>query len=265
MSVRVAEDARMMLRMEKIQKYGASGGTENRGILTDIKAADLPDESLMDFCSAPYEFEETALWVKEDLQRLYYHAGTANRFSEKYLKYLPQLESFIKQAGSYCLTKAVLEQKGYQFPKLADRTIPDLVQMVSFHIRKCHAAIEGLYRDNNMLGFVYLRWELRLIRLGERLKATGVKIQKIIEGRLGADDLMERQETFRGKARSNENGSGLSKSLSIRRHCRWTTPWLRICCGKRSSSISSSGNMNGWKGRCCALWGLNLTNQFRSL
>ncbi len=93
-----------------------------------------------------------------------------------------QLESFIKQAGTYCLTKAVLEQKGFSFPKLEDLTILKLVRMTSFHIRKCHAAIDGLYRDNNKLGSVYLQWELRWISLSERLKATGLKIQKIQEG-----------------------------------------------------------------------------------
>ncbi|MBR6089640.1 MAG: hypothetical protein IKP86_06880 [Anaerolineaceae bacterium] len=193
-------------------------GSKNHGVPFDIKAADLPDESLDDFSNAPFEFEETALLVKEDLQRLYFHAGTANRFSEKYLKYMVQLEQFIKQAGSCCLTKSVLEQKGLSFPQLEDLNIMDLVRMVSFHIRKCHAAIDGLYRDNSKLGSVYLQWELRWISLGERLKATDMKIRRIREGKIIADDLIEREEPFRGKPQTNGTSSGIPKSIHLNPH-----------------------------------------------
>ena len=218
MSMRTAETVRNIQQADNLRKYGQSGGKENRGILTNIKAADLPDESLTDFSDTPYEFEETALLVKEDLQRLYYHAGTANRFSEKYLKFLPQLESYIKQAGSFCLTKAVLEQQGLEFPKLQDLTTPDLIRMVSFHIRKCHAAIEGLYRDNDRLGSVYFQWELRWISLGERLKTTDAKIRKISEGKLRADELLERQEPLRSRPQSGDTVNGFPKSLFVNPH-----------------------------------------------
>lgn len=201
-------------KMENIRKYGQSGGPDGRGILTDIKADELPDESLQEFSNAPYEFEESALLVKEDVQRLYYHAGTANRFSENYLKYCTELERYIRQAGSLCLTKAVLEQKGFEFPKLADFSTLELIRMVSFHIRKCHAAINGLYQDNNKLGFVYFQWELRWINLGERLKATEVKIQKIRDGKINADDLLERENAFPERSRTNEGkNTGLSKNV----------------------------------------------------
>ena len=200
------------------QNIGAANIRENRGVPEHFKAADLPDETLNDFSDAPFEFEETAELVQEDVQRLYYHAGTANRFSEKYLKYMIQLESFIKQAGTYCLTKAVLEQKGFSFPKLEDLTILKLVRMTSFHIRKCHAAIDGLYRDNNKLGSVYLQWELRWISLSERLKATGLKIQKIQEGKLKADDLIDRETPFRNKPRTNECSTGLPSKLLLNPH-----------------------------------------------
>ena len=178
------------------QKYGNSGGPERRGILTNIKAADLPDESLLDFSSTPYTFEESALLVAEDMEKLHYLAGTANRFSDKYLKCLPQLEKYINKAGSLCLTRAVLEQKGFTFPKLENLNTLDLLEKVSFHIRKCHAAIDGLYRDNDRLGFVYLQWELRWINLGERLKATETKIQRIKNGELKADALLRSDDSF---------------------------------------------------------------------
>ena len=192
----------------KREKYGRSGGPEGRGILAKIKSTDLPDETLQDFSSAPFTFEETAQLVAEDMEKLHYMAGTANRFSENYMKCLPQLERYINKACSLCLTKAVLEQKGFSFPKLENLNTLDLICMVSFHIRKCHAALDGLYRDNNRLGYVYLQWELRWINLGERLKATEVKIQKVKAGKLKADDLLSREENFREEARAKTDLSG---------------------------------------------------------
>ena len=86
--------------------------------------------------------------------------------------------------------------------------------MVSFHIRKCHAAINGLYQDNNKLGFVYFQWELRWINLGERLKATEAKIQNIRNGKISADDLLQKENAFPEKNRTNEGkNTGLSKNV----------------------------------------------------
>ena len=195
----MTDTAGLVKNIRKQEKYGNSGGPENRGILTDIQAVDLPDETLLDFSAAPYTFEESALLVMEDMEKLHYMAGTSNRFSEKYLKCLPQLEKYISKAGSFCLTKAVLEQKGLSFPKLENLNTLDLISRVSFHIRKCHAAIDGLYRDNDKLGFVYLQWELRWINLGERLKSTEAKIQKIRDGELKADFLFHREGSFRNR------------------------------------------------------------------
>ena len=197
MEIEMADTKQLADDIFKRQEYGKSGGPDGRGILTNIKAADLPDESLMDFSAVPYTFEESALLIMEDMEKLHYLAGTANRFSEKYLKCLPQLEKYINKAGSLCLTKAVLEQKGFSFPQLENLNTPDLIGRVSFHIRKCHAAIDGLYRDNDRLGYVYLQWELRWINLGERLKTTEAKIQKIKNGELKADALLQREDCFR--------------------------------------------------------------------
>ena len=135
--------------------------TENRGILTAVKASELPDEAWNEFSNAPFEFEDTVLGLWDDTQKSYYHACTANRFSDNYLTLCTQLEKNIRQLGSFCLTKSVLEQKGIDCPKLSDLTIKELVGMVSFHLRKAHAAFEGIYKDNNILGVTYLNWEFR--------------------------------------------------------------------------------------------------------
>ena len=174
----------MARKIAEERSYGASGGPDNRGILTKVKVKDLPDEAFDAFSDAPFNFEETAQMLWEDTQKVYYHACTANRFTDKYLRLCGQLEKNIKELGSWCITKAVLEQNGMEFPKLSDMNIDELVRMVSFHLRKAHAALEGIYQDNDLLGMTYLDWELRWVSLGKRLKATEVKIQKIRDGKI---------------------------------------------------------------------------------
>ena len=177
--------------------------TEYRGIVSNVKAAELPNEVLNTFSNAPYEFEQTSSVLWGDTQQIYYHACIANRFSENYLLLCNQLEKNIKQLGSFCLTKAVLEQKGMEFPKLADMTVKELVCMVSYHFRKAHAALQGIYRDNDLLGLTYLNWEFRWVGLGNRLKATEVKIRRIKEGKYKTDSIFEESNTFKGEPRSN--------------------------------------------------------------
>ena len=188
--------------------------TINHGVLTGNKVSELRDEVFNEFSNAPLEFEETAVALWDDTQKVYYHACTANRFSENYLIYCSQLEKNIKQLGSFCLTKAVLEQKGMAFLKLKDMRIHDLVCMASFHFRKAHAALEGIYRDNNFLVMTYLDWKFRWVRLDSRLKATEVKIQKIKEGKINVDAILEEAETFKGESRTNTELSA-PKSLNI--------------------------------------------------
>jgi len=181
--------------------------TEYRGIVSNVKAAELPNEVLSTFSNAPYEFEQTSSVLWDDTQQIYYHACIANRFSENYLLLCNQLEKNIKQLGSFCLTKAVLEQKGMEFPKLAGMNVKELVCMVSYHFRKAHAALQGIYRDNDLLGLTYLNWEFRWVGLGNRLKATEVKIQMVKDGRYKTDSVFEQSETFKGEPRTNGEGA----------------------------------------------------------
>ncbi|MBQ4514920.1 MAG: hypothetical protein II969_18145 [Anaerolineaceae bacterium] len=182
----------------------AGGGRDNRGILTPVRAADLPDEPANVFSNAPAEFEERSRLLWYDTQKLYYHACTANRFSENYLKYSEELEKSVKQMGSVCLTKAALEQKGMEFPNLSELNTEELVRISSYHLRKAHAALEGIYKDNSLLGLSYLKQEFRWSALIGRLEATEVKIQKIKDGKLNADDLFKQDESFRGAQRTND-------------------------------------------------------------
>ncbi len=205
--------AEMMKNAQQTQQM-QSGGNEYRGIITNIKAAELPAESLDEFSNAPSEFEQTALLLWDDTQKVYVNACTANRFSENYLLFCDQLEKNIKQLGSFCLTKAVLEQNGMSFPKLSKMTIRELAGMVGFHLRKAHAALEGIYRDNHILGMTYLNWEFRWAGLDNRLRATEVKIQGIKEGRINTESMLKRAETFKGEPRTDsDSGFDTPKSL----------------------------------------------------
>ena len=194
------------VQLQQMIKYGASGGNENRGILTQIKAGELPDEAVNVFSNAPAEFEERSRMLWDDTQKLYYHACKANRFSENYLKYSEELEKSIRQMGSVCITKAALEQKGLEFKSLAELGVEELVRMSSYHLRKAHAALEGIYKDNNLLGLSYLKQEFRWDALISRLLSTEAKIQKIKDGKLNVDDLLKQDENFRNVPRTNETG-----------------------------------------------------------
>ncbi len=210
MSMMEATDIKKAVQNVRLQSIT----NEYRGIITNVKAADLPAEEISEFSDAPSEFEHTALLLWGDTQKVYVNACTANRFFENYLMFCDQLEKNIKQLGSYCLTKAVLEQNGMSFPKLSKMTIRELAGMVGFHLRKAHAALEGIYRDNNILGMTYLNWEFRWAGLDNRLRATEVKIQAIKEGKINTESMLKKAETFKGEPGTNNNtSSDTAKSL----------------------------------------------------
>ena len=210
MSMMEATDIKKAVQNVRLQSIT----NEYRGIITNVKAADLPAEEISEFSDAPSEFEHTALLLWGDTQKVYVNACTANRFFENYLMFCDQLEKNIKQLGSYCLTKAVLEQNGMSFPKLSRMTIRELAGMVGFHLRKAHAALEGIYRDNNILGMTYLNWEFRWAGLDNRLRATEVKILAIKEGKINTESMLKKAETFKGEPGTGDKApSDTAKSL----------------------------------------------------
>ena len=216
MNALTAEYMQQDEQLQQLLKYGESGGKETRGILTQIKANELPDEPVNVFSNAPLEFEERSRILWNGTQKLYYHACKANRFSENYLKYSEELEKSIRQMGSVCITKAALEQKGLEFPSLAELCVEELVRMTSYHLRKANAALEGIYKDNSLLGLSYLKQEFRWDALISRLQATESKIQKIKDGKLNADDLLKQNENFRDAPRTNENNNtGVTQRIQV--------------------------------------------------
>ena len=178
--------------------------TENRGIISGMQVLELPEETTVVFPEAPIEFERAALVLWEDTQTLHAQARLANRFSENYLMYCDQLEKNIRQLGSICLTKAALEQKNMEFPKLAALNLYDLACMAGFHFEKTHAAFQGLCKDNNVVGLSYLDREFRWVNLSSRLKATEIKIQKIKDGTLSVETILKQESGFSSEALKRE-------------------------------------------------------------
>ena len=192
--------AEMMKKAQQTQ----SRETEYHGITANMKAAELPDEQISEFSNAPTEFEATASLLWDDTQIVYTNACIANRYSENYLLFCEQLEKNIKQLGSFCLTKAVLEQNGMSFPNLDKMSIREMAGMIGYHLRKAHAALQGIYQDNQILGMTYLNWEFRWAGLDNRLRSTEVKIQMIKEGKINTEKMLKHAETFKGEKNTNE-------------------------------------------------------------
>ena len=75
-----------------------------------------------------------------------------------------------------CVTKAVLEQEGFEFPRLKDLDLKDLYCMVSFNFRKTRTAYHDSERLKGCADMGLLEQECRLVDLAERLQATEEKI-----------------------------------------------------------------------------------------
>ena len=181
----------------------------------------LPREQITDFSSDPISFEEMASAVFTDIKQVEGLAVVTNRFSETYIDISRRLEKGIAELASCAITKTVFEQKGYRFASLEKLTIPLLYSMLSFHFRKCHAAVQGYAFKNQQAWMQMLEMEMRWYNLAKRLKATDDKIKLIREGKLNPDSIInklhadaareknaasnkENQNTAQKKAETNE-------------------------------------------------------------
>lgn len=163
----------------------------------DLDPQKLPFEDLEQFSYDGLAFEEAADQLWNHLSIMHYHAATYNRHSEWFPIACAQLEKDIRMMGSFCLTKAVLEKSGHSFPGLEHMDIKELYGATSFYFRKCGKAFEDLYATTGLISIQMHQWEMRWYTLGERLKATQAKIQKILDGKIKIDDLLEREEIYK--------------------------------------------------------------------
>ena len=109
----------------------------------------------------------------------HYAAVRYNRLSPLYFTLMGYLEKDIKQLGSYCITKAVLEKGGEQFTGLDGIEMKELFSMVSVHFRKCCMAYNDLQKAGQGMDMNLVSWIFRWAVLADRLRITQEKIDKI--------------------------------------------------------------------------------------
>ena len=145
-----------------------------------------PFEPFDMFSAEPLGFLETAMRLETEMTELFSLGCRLNRHSPMFAKVSGQMERMIRQLGSCCITKAILEQQGQQFPLLEQVTIDWLRRMTAFNFRKCCAAFMDAHEAGSWnLGSsdLSLRWSA----LDKRLLATAEKIEMIRSGEIKPD------------------------------------------------------------------------------
>lgn len=147
--------------------------------------------------SAMLDFEEIAgaLWTL--IAQTHYCATRYNRLSPNYTMLMQHLEKDMKQMGSYCITKVVLEQSGKELPGLKKVDLKELCCMVSLHFRKCCLAYNQIKKETGCQDMNLMNWIFRWANLFERLKATQDKIDKIKNGKVKIESLLETQNVYK--------------------------------------------------------------------
>lgn len=167
----------------------------------------LPFEPEGNYDSAPLQFEEMAqaLWIVTN--NIHYAATRYNRHSPVYFTLITQLEKNIKQLGSCCITKIVLQQSGKSILNLDGLTIQELYCMVSLHFRKCMIAYSDIQAGGKGQDLNLVSWLFRWAALAERLKATEEKILNIRLGKISLDSLRPRTLEYDKEPKSRRDTS----------------------------------------------------------
>ena len=184
-----------------------NAGTEKPEDLVDNYNFPFEPEGI--YNSALLDFEEisSALWTL--ILHTHYSATRFNRHSPNYTLLMQNLEKDIKLMGSYCVTKAVLEQSGKEFPGTEMLNLKELSCMASLHFRKCCRAYYDIKQETNAQDLNMMNWIFRWAALFERLKATQDKIDKIKSGKIKIDSLLETQNVYKNEPRMRRDRSGL--------------------------------------------------------
>ena len=101
-----------------------------------------------------------------------------------------------------CITKAVLEQSGKEYPNLKMMELKELSCMVSLHFRKCCRAYNDIKRETSAQDLNMMNWIFRRAALFERLKATQDKIDKIKSGKIKIENLLETQNVCKDEPKT---------------------------------------------------------------
>jgi len=155
---------------------------ERKGIVPGNKDKyGYPYESFESFSTDPLTFNETGLRLQAEAYKSFEMMRILNRHSPLYIEMSRRMEKLIGLMGSFCITRAVLEQQGCSFPILSELTIGCLREMTAFNFRKAYGSyMTGimLYNYKDDMLDLSIRWAA----LDSRLKATEEKIEKIRSG-----------------------------------------------------------------------------------
>ena len=176
----------------------------------------LPLEEPDMFSTDPLDFEESTLALLEDVQEIYEYTQILNRFSDKYQKVSWALAKGLAKLASCCVTKAVLEKKGFRFPKIETLEIPSLFCVAAFNFRKCHAAIKETTNKNYPMWARLIEIEFGWHSLYERLLATEEKIRNILSGKINVDSMIDRARMFLKRPAAAKQQQGQSSQAARR-------------------------------------------------
>ena len=166
--------------------------------------------------SAPLEFGEMMNILWHVTNAIHYTATRYNRHSTQYSTLMKELEKHIKQLGSYCVTRAVLEKSGIAFPNMEEMPIKELYCMVSLHFRKCALAQRDLETSEHIVDLNTAGWLFRWAALAGRLHATEEKIRKIKEGKVNIDSLLAQAQVYKDEPRIRKDKSERHASPQMR-------------------------------------------------
>ena len=188
-------------------RFDLSGDFDENGLTFDPEGM---------YNSAPLEFEEMMGILWHVANSLHYAATRYDRHSTQYFTLLKELEKQIKQLGSFCVTRAVLEKSGAVFPDMEDMTVKELTCMVSLHFRKCALAQRDLQTSEHIVDLNTAGWLFRWAALAGRLQATEEKIRKIREGKINIDSLLERAQVYKDEPKVRKDRSEKRVSPQMR-------------------------------------------------
>ena len=203
----------MYNRLKSVESSDASSAGDTQTADPQAAAEPLVDNYNFPFepegiyNSAMLDFEEisAALWTL--ILHTHYSATRYNRMSPNYTLLMQHLEKDIKQMGSYCITKAVLEQSGKEYPNLKMMELKELSCMVSLHFRKCCCAFNDIMKQTGSHDMNMMSWIFRWAGLFERLKATQDKIDKIKSGKINIENLLETQNVYKDEPKLRRDRS----------------------------------------------------------
>lgn len=129
-------------------------------------------EHLSDFSADNMSFEDITAVIMDHTEDLFSLTVAQDRFSSEYLDSCRTLLKAIRHLGSSYLTKTALIARDFGVPKLEPLSARRLQEMVSFHIRKCDAAMKEIRANGGDFSFEHYDLLLELANSSQRLRAT---------------------------------------------------------------------------------------------